>query len=101
MYIEFVFDSFFEQDHLSNSFILRVYVQRWPKVHIFQNRNWGPFHRKEFNLKKKYGGTGLVSENTEALYVEPNKRVEAATSSSSATDKFLQYIYSVPVAKNY
>ena len=46
-------------------------------------------------------GTGLVPEKTEALYVEPNKRVEAATSSYSATGEFLQYIYSVPVAKNY
>ena len=51
--------------------------------------------------KKMYGGTGLVSEKTEALYAEPNERVEAATSSYSATGEFLQYIYSVPVAKNH
>ena len=48
-----------------------------------------------------YGGTGLVSEKTEALYAEPNERVEAATSSYSATGEFLQYIYSVPVANNH
>ena len=44
---------------------------------------------------------GLASEKTEALYGELNDRVEAATSSYSATGKFLQYIYSVLVAKNH
>ena len=43
---------------------------------------------------------GLVSEKTEALYAELNERVEAATSSYSATGEFLQYIYSVLAAKN-
>ena len=47
-----------------------------------------------------YGGTGLISEKTEALYAELNERAEAATSSYSATGAFLQYIYSVLVAKN-
>ena len=42
---------------------------------------------------------GLVSEKAEALYAELNERVEAATSSYSGTGKFLQYIYSVLVAK--
>ena len=51
--------------------------------------------------EKKYGGTGLVSEKTEALYTELNERVEAATSSYSATVEFLHYIYSVLVAKNH
>ena len=51
-------------------------------------------------MKKKYGGTGLISEKTEALYVELNERAEAATSSYSAPSDFLQYIYSVLVAKN-
>ena len=74
-----MFGSFFVQDHLLNSFILGVYAQRWPKVHVFQNRNWGPFHRKEFEWKKLYGGTGLVSEKTKALNVEPNEIMEAAT----------------------
>ena len=69
---KFLFSSFFEQNHLLNSFILGVYVQRWPKVHIFQNRNWGPFPRKEFKWKKIYGSMELVSEKTEALYAEPN-----------------------------
>ena len=44
---------------------------------------------------------GLASEKTEALYGELNEGVEAATSSYSATGKFLQYIYSVLVAKNH
>ena len=63
-------------------------------VHVFQNRNWcrpksdswfffltltvrEPFHRKDFKWKK-YGGAGLISEKTEALYAELNERVEAA-----------------------
>ena len=50
---------------------------------------------------KKNGVTGLVSENTEVLYAELNKRVEAATSSYCATGKFLQYAYSMLVTKNH
>ena len=45
--------------------------------------------------EKKYVGTGLISEETEALYAELNERMESATSSYSATTDFLQYIYSV------
>ena len=45
--------------------------------------------------EKKYRGTGLISEKTDAL------RVEAATSSYSVTGDFLQYIYYVPVTKNH
>ena len=52
-------------------------------------------------MEKKYGGAGLISEKTEALYAELNERVEEATSSYSATSEFLQYIYSVLVAKNH
>ena len=52
-------------------------------------------------MNKKNGGTGLVSENTEPLFAELNERVEAATSSYSATGKFLQYIYSVLEYKNH
>ena len=43
---------------------------------------------------------GLISEKTEALYVELNKRAEAGTISYSAPGDFSQYIYSVLVAKN-
>ena len=56
---------------------------------------------------KKSGGTGLISERKkkrkekQALYAEFNERVEAATKSYFATDDFLQYIYSVLVAKNH
>ena len=42
-------------------------------------------------MKKKDGGTGLVSEKMESLHVELNERAEAATSSYSA----------VLVAKNH
>ena len=56
---------------------------------------------RSLNEKKKYGGTGLVSTKTEPLYAELNERVEAATSSYSATGKFLECIYSVFMAKNH
>ena len=52
-------------------------------------------------MKEEYGGTGLLSEKTEALHAELNERVETATSSYSAEVDFLQYIYSVLVAKNH
>ena len=50
---------------------------------------------------EKNSGTGLVSENMKLLYAELDERVEAATSSYSATSEFLQYIYSVLVSKNH
>ena len=59
----------------------------------------GSFHGKDFKWKK-VGDTGLSSEKTKALYAELTERVEAATSSYSAPGSFLQYIYSVLVAKN-
>ena len=53
-------------------------------------------------MKKKINGvTELVSEKTEALFAELYERVEAATSSYSATGEFLQYIYSMLVDKNH
>ena len=58
-----------------------------------------PFHRKDLN-ERKYGGARLISEKTEALYVELNEIVEAVTSSYSAQGNFSQYIYSVLVADN-
>ena len=48
--------------------------------------------------EKKYGGTVLISEKTEVLYIELNKRVEAAIGSYSGTGDSLQYIYSVPLS---
>ena len=52
-------------------------------------------------MEKNVWGYGVISEKTEALHAEPNERVEAATSSYSATVEFLRYIYSVSVAKNH
>ena len=52
-------------------------------------------------MKKKYGGTELVSEKTEVLFAELNERVEAATSSYSAAGEFLHYIYPMLVDKNH
>ena len=44
---------------------------------------------------------GLISEKTEVLCAELNKRAKVATNSYSATGDFLQYIYYVLVAKNH
>lgn len=49
---------------------------------------------------KKYEGRRLISEKMEALYTELNESAEGATSSYSATDEFLQYIYSLLMVKN-
>ena len=49
---------------------------------------------------KKIWGTGLISEKTEVLHAELNEKAETATGSYSVTNDSLQYIYSVPVAKN-
>ena len=48
--------------------------------------------------EKKYGGTGLISEKTEVLYVDFNETAEAATGSYPVTGDYLRHIYSVPVS---
>ena len=50
---------------------------------------------------KKYWGMELISEKTKVFHAELNERVEAATGSFPVTDDSSQYIYSVPVTKNY
>ena len=52
-------------------------------------------------MKKKYGGTGVLSEKGEALYAELSKRVEAAINSYSAVVDFYNIIYSVLLVKNH
>ena len=52
-------------------------------------------------MKKKYGGTELISEKAEVLFTDLNERAEAATGSYSVTGDSLQYIYSAPVTKNH
>ena len=52
-------------------------------------------------MKKKYEGTRLLSEKTEALHVELNERAEAATNSYFAAVDILQCIYLVLMAKNH
>ena len=61
----------------------------------------GLFHREDFRWENTEGGTGLLSQKTEALYGEPNERVEAVTGSYSAAGDFLQHIYSMLVVKNH
>ena len=51
--------------------------------------------------EKKYGGKGLLSQNKETLYAEPNERPEKAISSYSEAVYFLQHICSVLVAKSH
>ena len=51
------------------------------------------------NFRRPFHRMWLLSEETDALHAELNKRVEAATSSYSAVINFLQYIFSVLVAK--
>ena len=43
-------------------------------------------------LGKKYEGPGLISEKTEALYTEFNKRAEKATSSYSVTSDLCPWL---------
>ena len=113
----FVPGSFFEQDHLLDLIILIVSRKEWPKcARISGQRPMQPkiwmmifflaltvgrqFHRKDFRWKK-YGGTRLLSEKTEALHAELNERAEAATNSYFAAVGFLQCIYLVLMAKNH
>ena len=73
-----------------------MYLKIWSMIFFFFF-----FHKKDFKWGKIWiWGAGLVSEKTEALYAELNKRAAAATSRYSQTGDFLQHIYSVLVAKN-
>ena len=116
-WFNFVFGSYLEQELLLNLLISGVYAKRWSKSarisiqKLMQPKIWsmiffltltvsGPLHRKNFEWKK-LGSTGLISEKTEVLYAELNKRAEAATGSYTVTGNSLQYIYSVPVTKNH
>ena len=49
---------------------------------------------------KKNGRTGLISQKTEVLNADFNKRAEATTGKYSVTGGSLQYFYSVLVTKN-
>ena len=84
-------------------------------AHVFQHKNWcSPKSDRwllfllwlsenpsigTISIEKKYGGTGLFPEKTETLHAELNEWEETAT--STATVDFLQYIYSLLVAKNH
>ena len=55
-------------------------------------------------MKKKnweLGGQWLISEKTEVLYTDTNKRPKAATGSFSVTGNYLHFIYSVSVTENH
>ena len=81
IWFNFVFGSFFEQDHLLNLFILGVYAKRWPKCacismqKLMQPKIWsmiffltltvrGPFHRKDFKWKKNMTVLGYFLKKT-------------------------------------
>ena len=117
MLFNFVFGLLFEQDHLLNLIILGVYAKRWPKCARISKQKlmiddfwlmiffllWlsEDLSIERILIENKYGGTGLISEKTKALYIGLNERAEAATSSYSVTSDFWQYVYSVPVTKNH
>ena len=82
IWFNFVFSSFFEQDHLLNLFNLAVLRKDHLNEHVFQN------------------GVSFW-KNGSSVYAELNETAEAATSSYSTTGQFLWYTYSVLVAKNY
>ena len=52
-------------------------------------------------MKKRFGGTGLISEKTGDFYVGLNEIEKAAIGTYSVTGDSLQYIYSVLVTKNH
>ena len=74
IWLNFMFDSFSEQDHLLNLIILGAYAQRWPRVHVFQNKEWcslkydrllfSNFDCLDLSIVnvKKYWSTGLISQ---------------------------------------
>ena len=89
--VNFVFGLFFKQDHLLN---LPFYGFMWK-----DNLNVMYFKTKaeDHSLRKKIWGW----KNGSFVYAELNETLEAPTSIYSATGKFLRYIYSALVAKNY
>ena len=89
--VNFVFGLFFKQDHLLN---LSFYGFMWK-----DNLNVMYFKTKteDHSLSKKIWGW----KNGSFVYAELNETLEAPTSIYSATGKFLRYIYSALVAKNY
>ena len=111
IWFNFVFGWFSEQDHLYNLFIspkcARISIQRlmqpkiWSMMFFLTLTFRGPSHRKDCNWKKTWGYRANFWKKLEVLYAELNERVEAATSKYSVTGDSLQYIYSVPVTKNY
>ena len=54
-----------------------------------------------FKTETEEHSIGRHLNETEPLYAELNKRVEAVTSAYPAIGEFLQYIYSVFMAKNH
>ena len=89
--VNFVLGLFFKQDHLLN---LSFYGFMWK-----DNLNVMYFKTKaeDHSLSKKIWGW----KNGSFVYAELNETLEAPTSIYSATGKFLRYIYSALVAKNY
>ena len=76
---------------------MRTYFKTKAEDHSLRKKYWGTGL-----VSEKYGGTTLVSEkNRIFVYAELNETVEAATSSYSATDEFLRHICSVLVAKSH
>ena len=112
IWFDFVFGSFLERSFIKLNYFtslcekmtkMYAYFKTETNVASSKSDRWffSNFHCQKAFPWEKNGGTGLISEKAEDLYTELNKRVKAATSSFSATGDFLQYIYSVLVAKNH
>ena len=87
---------FFEKDHLLKLIILGVYAKRWPKCARISKQKlmwpkiWFMIFLPTLTVR---GPRKLCRQNL--------TKAEAATSSYSAAGDFLQYSYSVILAKNH
>ena len=81
IYFNFVFGSFFEEDHLVNLIILGV-------NDVDQNLINDFFSDFDYQRTFPYGCMALISEKTEFLYAKLNEKAEAATSRYSGTGNF-------------
>ena len=111
-----MFYSCFKPDHLLNVIVLGVYANRLPKCYVFQNKNWcsAKFGQWFFWLslsedlsigkilsEKNIWDYGVNFWKNGSFVCKLNEIAEAVPSIDSAADDFLQFIYSVLVAKNY
>ena len=92
----FVFGSFFFFFFILNLFILRVFAKRWHKcAHILKQK------LRTIHWRKKCGDTKLVSEKTEALYMQNLAKQWKEPPVIILQQANFYNTYSVVVAKNH